>query len=124
MSQAAMRRLMAHAWPGNVRQLENAMERALALTPPGSPIDVAALPPDVREAAGSDAPPPEFSLPAGGLDLDAFLADAERSLIAQALTHTQGNRRRAADMLGIKRTTLVEKIKRLGPPDGGETRTH
>jgi len=117
ISQEAMRLLMAYGWPGNVRQLENAMERALALTPPGTAVDVAALPPDVRDGPGADTPSPDVALPAAGFDLDAFLARTERSLIEQALAQTGGNRRRAADMLGIKRTTLVEKIKRLGPLD-------
>jgi two-component system response regulator PilR (NtrC family) len=120
LSQEVMRRLMAFSWPGNVRQLENTLERALALTPPGAAIDVAALPPDLRDVTppgGADLAAPPVAFPRQGLDLETFLATTERALIRQALTETGGNRRRAAERLGVKRTTLVEKIKRLGPFD-------
>ncbi|WP_396626203.1 sigma-54-dependent transcriptional regulator [Luteitalea sp.] len=111
-SQEAMRRLMAYEWPGNIRQLENTVERALALSPGRSQIDVSVLPPDVR----GDKPGERgvtIALPEQGLDLERELAVVERVYIAQALARTEQNRSRAADLLGVKRTTLVEKIKRL-----------
>ena len=111
-SQEAMRRLMAFDWPGNIRQLENTVERALALSPGRSQIDVSVLPPDVR----GDKPGERgiaIALPEQGLDLERELAAVERVYIAQALSRTEQNRSRAADLLGVKRTTLVEKIKRL-----------
>ena len=54
-----------------------------------------------------------MTLPDGGFDLDAHLALVERDLIEQSLTRTGGNKRQAAELLGVKRTTLVEKLKRL-----------
>lgn len=111
-SQEAMRRLMAYDWPGNIRQLENTVERALALSPGRSQIDVSVLPPEVR----GDRPEEHgttIGLPEQGIDLERELAAVERIYIAQALARTEQNRSRAADLLGVKRTTLVEKIKRL-----------
>ncbi len=111
-SQEAMRRLMAYDWPGNIRQLENTVERALALSPGRSQIDVSVLPPDVRGDRPDDRGA-TINLPEQGLDLEQELAAVERVYIAQALSRTEQNRSRAADLLGVKRTTLVEKIKRL-----------
>ncbi len=111
-SQEAMRRLMAYDWPGNIRQLENTVERALALSPGRSQLDVSVLPPDVRGDRVDD-PAMSIALPEQGLDLERELAAVERVYIAQALVRTEQNRSRAADLLGVKRTTLVEKIKRL-----------
>ncbi len=114
VSQEAMRRLMPYAWPGNVRQLENAIERAAAFRGGRSQIDVGDLP----EEIGAATPPPDampLTLPETGLDLNQFLAGAERDLIARALERTGGNKGQAARLLGIKRTTLVEKLKRLSP---------
>jgi DNA-binding NtrC family response regulator len=110
-SQEAMRCLMAFSWPGNVRQLENIVERALALTPGRSQIEVTDLPPEIR--AVSEPPPEQVTLPDEGLDLDAYLRQVERRLIHQALEKSGGNKHRAAQLLGLKRTTLVEKLKRL-----------
>jgi two-component system response regulator AtoC len=111
-SQDAMRRLMAFDWPGNIRQLENTVERALALSPGRAQIDVSVLPPDVRgdrpDERGASLP-----LPEAGFDLERELATVEHVYIAQALARTDQNRSRAADLLGVKRTTLVEKVKRL-----------
>ena len=112
-SQGAMRALMAYAWPGNVRQLENAVERAVALSPGRTEIDVTALPPELHAA-----PPPTHTpfveLPEEGLNLPHYLSSIERDLILRALERTRSNRNKAAELLGIKRTTLVEKLKRLG----------
>ena len=111
-SQEAMRRLMAYDWPGNIRQLENTVERALALSPGRSQIDVSVLPPEVR-GDRPDERGTTLALPEQGVDLERELAAVERVYIAQALARTEQNRSRAADLLGVKRTTLVEKIKRL-----------
>ena len=111
-SQDAMRRLMAFDWPGNIRQLENTVERALALSPGRSQIDASVLPPDVRGDRPDDRGS-SLSLPEQGIDLERELASVERVYISQALARTERNRSRAADLLGVKRTTLVEKIKRL-----------
>jgi two-component system response regulator PilR (NtrC family) len=112
-SQSAMRLMMAYPWPGNVRQLENAIERAVALSAGRETIDVADLPPEVQETPQATAAP-FVEFPEDGLDLPAYLAAIEKDLIHRALDRTKGNRNRAADLLGIKRTTLVEKLRRIG----------
>lgn len=147
----AMRR---YAWPGNIRELENAVHRAVLLSA-GPLIAVRDLPPPVRavmddhtdeHAALSprasvtapallSAPPPpvssssvspsampvestrgeapEATLPAtGSIDLRQIIEDYENSLIMQAMARTNGNKNRAAQLLGLNRTTLVEMIKR------------
>jgi DNA-binding NtrC family response regulator len=113
VSQSAMRALMAYTWPGNVRQLENAIERAVALSAGRQEIEVADLPPEVP----STPPPtstPFVDFPDHGLDLPGYLSSIERDLVHRALERTGGNRNKAADLLRIKRTTLVEKLKRMG----------
>jgi DNA-binding NtrC family response regulator len=106
VSQEAMRRLMSYHWPGNVRQLENAIERAVAFTAGRSQIDVEDLP---IELIGSDTPPSgsSVSLPEEGLDLIALMASIERDLIERSLDRTNGNKGNAARLLHLKRTTLV-----------------
>jgi len=116
VSQEAMRRLMSFSWPGNVRQLENAVERAVALSAGRTQIDVGDLPTEVQKAQET-ALTTAVTLPEDGLDLDAFIADIERDLIQRSLERTGGNKGKAARLLNLKRTTLVEKLKRLSPQD-------
>jgi two-component system response regulator AtoC len=112
VSQEAMRQLMSYQWPGNVRQLENAIERATAFTVGRSQIDAADLPPEIQNAQ-EPALSSSVSLPEDGLDLERFIASLERDLIQRSLDRTGGNKGKAAKLLNLKRTTLVEKIKRL-----------
>ena len=112
VSQDAMRRLMSYHWPGNVRQLENAIERAVAVSAGRTQIDVTDLLPDVVRQEGPMFPA-ALSLPEEGLDLDGFVAGIERELIQRSLERTGGNKGQAAKLLKLKRTTLVEKLKRL-----------
>jgi transcriptional regulator with PAS, ATPase and Fis domain len=113
VSQDSMRALMAYPWPGNVRQLENAVERAVALSAGRQQIDLSDLPSEVH-LVPSSAQTPSVDLPETGLDMPAYLAAIERDLIQRSLDRTGGNRNRAAELLHIKRTTLVEKLKRFG----------
>jgi DNA-binding NtrC family response regulator len=71
------------------------------------------LPPDLH-AGPEQTTTPFVDFPDAGLDLPAYLAAIERDLIRRSLDRTGGNRNRAAELLRIKRTTLVEKLKRLG----------
>ena len=112
VSQEAMRRLMSYAWPGNVRQLENAIERALAMIGSRKQIELADLPGDLQ-APIEPAAKPTLDLPQDGIDLPALIALIEKDLIDRALTRTERNKGAAARLLGLKRTTLVEKLKRL-----------
>ena len=112
VSQDAMRRLMAYQWPGNVRQLENTIERALAFTAGRGQIDVDDLSTEVQQAQ-MPVIASSVELPDEGLDLDVFIANIERELIERFLERTRGNKGAAARLLNLKRTTLVEKLKRL-----------
>src|SRR5476649_1322525 len=113
VSQEAMRRLMAYQWPGNVRQLENAIERAVAFTAGRSQIDEGDLPTEVQQAHDAIAVTSAVTLPEEGMDLDAFVANIEPELIQRSLERTCGNKGQAARLLNLKRTTLVEKLKRI-----------
>jgi DNA-binding NtrC family response regulator len=113
VSQQAMRRLMAYGWPGNVRQLENALERAVALSGARAQIQTADLPTDLQET-GESPMSSVLALPEDGLDVAEYIGGIERELIRQSLERTGGNKGRAAQLLHLKRTTLVEKLKRMG----------
>lgn len=112
IAQDAQRALMGFAWPGNVRQLENVMERAFALSPGRAQIEVDDLPDELRTgsvATSADA----VAMGDDGIDFDRLVGDFERELIRRALEKSGGNKRMASDLLHIKRTTLIEKLKRL-----------
>jgi transcriptional regulator with PAS, ATPase and Fis domain len=112
VAQDAMRRLMAYAWPGNVRQLENAIERAIAMGGSRTQIEVSDLPADLQARTEPNARP-SLDLPAEGIDLPGLVQQIEKDLIDRALARTDQNKGAAARLLGLKRTTLVEKLKRL-----------
>lgn len=101
----AMELLCRYAWPGNVRQLENELRRAIVLSE--DCITREQLSEELRRAV-SDAP----ALPEG-LDLRAHLDALERSLVLQALERTQGNQTRAAELLGVSRFGLQKMVRRL-----------
>ncbi|MBK6697908.1 MAG: sigma-54-dependent Fis family transcriptional regulator [Myxococcales bacterium] len=122
--------LQSHEWKGNIRALENAVERGVLLAkgPLVQLEDVApsrdsssqmrafAIPPPPPPSTSSMAPAPESerpaALPDGGIDLRAAVATYENELIRRALERTGGNRNQAARLLGLKRTTLVEILRR------------
>ncbi|HET7219761.1 MAG TPA: sigma-54 dependent transcriptional regulator [Vicinamibacterales bacterium] len=114
MSQEALRRMMAYHWPGNVRQLENVVERALAFSQGRPQIDVQDLTPEFQKAEPSSASA-DVWFPDDGIDFEGYISGVELSLIKQSLERTQGNKRQAAKLLKLKRTTLIEKLKRLEP---------
>ena len=78
VSQQAMRCLMAYPWPGNVRQLENAIERAVALSGGRTQIETADLTPDIQQASDAAAAP-DVNLPEGGIDFDAYINGSSTS---------------------------------------------
>jgi DNA-binding NtrC family response regulator len=112
IAQDAQQSLMAYDWPGNVRQLENVIERAFALSPGRSQIDATDLPPELQQVSVT-IDPAEYVLPEPGVDLERVVARFEHALIKRALERTDGNKSQAADLLQLKRTTLIEKLKRL-----------
>jgi len=114
----ALEGLCAQSWPGNVRQLENAVEMAVALSGDRSllvPGDFPPAPLGRPEAALQPAGTPLVDVPDGGLDYERTVALIERSIIEQALRKTGGNKKAAAEMLGLKRTTLSAKVRSLEP---------
>jgi len=111
---AAEEALLRHAWPGNVRELQHAVERAVFLGL-GRTVDVADLPPHVVDGAASPAALNSASPTANGLPpMKRALAVPERQLIIDALDQSGWRRDVAARTLGINRTTLYKKCKRLG----------
>jgi DNA-binding NtrC family response regulator len=113
MSQEGLRRLMAYHWPGNVRQLENVVERSIAFSQGRPQVEVQDLTSELDAATPPD--PPELAFPDEGVDFDQYVSNVELSLIRQSLVRTSGNKRQAAKLLNLKRTTLIEKLKRLEP---------
>ncbi len=118
--------LMAQDWPGNIRQLEHTIQRAFALS--GDRVTLTARDFTIRGRAaatpvGVPAPERHFvTVGRDGLDFDQVVSDFERSLVNQALAVSQGNKARAADLLRIKRTTLLAKMKvfEAGKPQTAE----
>jgi DNA-binding NtrC family response regulator len=132
-SASVMAALCAHDWPGNVRQLENTVYRLVIIAAQGAVesgqvpadlgLDLQAEPlvtPDVVTAPSTETKtltPPSSSarsLPSQGIQLRQLLAQIESDYIDQALKRTQGNRNQAAQLLGLNRTTLVEKLRKRG----------
>jgi DNA-binding NtrC family response regulator len=105
-----MDRLCAHDWPGNVRELENLVER-LVVVAGRREVTLDDLPPHLRLDL-VDLESGHLDLPSSGLDLRMLLTQLEDRLIGQALERTGGNKNRAAELLGMNRTTLVEKLRR------------
>jgi two-component system response regulator AtoC len=112
VSDEAMVHLWEYDWPGNVRELENVVERVAVLTD-GPVIATDDLPPAIRALAAPRAAT-RVTLDAAGLDLNAAVEEFEHRLIAEALRRTRGNKQAAARLLGLKRTTLVAKLRRRG----------
>ncbi len=105
--------LMAYDWPGNVRQLENIVERMVALTANRPAILPADLPGEIQNRDSLNFVP-LIEIPEGGISFQDVVTDMERELIVQSLRKTNGNKKLAAKLLNLKRTTLIEKIKRIG----------
>jgi DNA-binding NtrC family response regulator len=106
---AAMER---YSWPGNVRELQNVIERAVLLGKDNS-ITLADLPVEVRGTGGLIV-----TMPVGQQTLKDALEGPERQIIREVLEANGWNRNSTADQLGINRTTLYKKMKRLGLEDG------
>ncbi len=111
-------RLAGHNWPGNVRQLENAVEMAVALSGDREILYPGDFP--LPSLAASKAMPAAdaavIALPDDGLDFEATVDRFERQILKQALKRTGGNKKQAADMLRLKRTTLSAKLRSLDAP--------
>lgn len=111
ISQEAMRLLMRHDWPGNVRELENAIEYATVMSAGRPRIEATDLPTELTRSG--DVPVLPYQVTEDGLDFRSVVSEVERNLIVQSLELTNGNKARAAQLLELKRTTFVEKLKRI-----------
>jgi DNA-binding NtrC family response regulator len=113
VSHDAMKHLMAFDWPGNVRQLENAIEMAVSLS---GDRELLVLPdfPLVAKPLNDDLLFRNIAIPEDGIHFNTLVSELERRLILQSLEVTGGNKKRAASLLHLKRTTFVEKLKRMG----------
>ncbi len=114
VSDEAMVHLWQYDWPGNVRELENLIERLAVLTD-GPLVTVADLPPAIRALADSSRGL-RSQLSTTGLDLPSAVEEFEQGLIAEAMRRTNGNKQAAARLLGLKRTTLVAKLRKRNHP--------
>ena len=116
----AMAVLRAYPWPGNIRELANAVERAVILSR-GAELEPSAFPNELRAVtlAGPgpvpDAHPPTAGKPASAAEAGFDLHTLEEHGIRRALAATEGNRRRAAKLLGISERTLRNKLKLMEP---------
>ncbi|MFP4087295.1 MAG: sigma-54 interaction domain-containing protein [Desulfobacteraceae bacterium] len=110
-SQEALNLLSAYSWPGNVRELKNLVERLAVLKQEGG-IEVYDLPGKIWGAAGAPAMDMASGIPDEGICLNSAVTEFEKTLILQSLQKAHGVKNEAAKLLNLKRTTLVEKIKR------------
>jgi PAS domain S-box-containing protein len=110
--QDTMRLLVAHRWPGNIRELGNVVERAVFLTGKDPVLKPSSLPPELQPAGSAD-----------GAARVRSIADAEREAIEAALAATGGNRTQAARLLGISAVTLRHKLRAYGTPGKAENAT-
>lgn len=131
MNSAAIMSLCRHDWPGNVRELANLVERLSIMHPysvigvqelpkkfryvddfdENRPVEDSGMPSGIPGLVGLDAP---ALLPVNGIDLKDYLSNLEKQLIQQALDEAGGVVARAAEKLRIRRTTLVEKVRKYG----------
>jgi DNA-binding NtrC family response regulator len=122
-SPEAIEDLMQYNWPGNVRELENLVQR-MAIFCSGKSVVLDELPESYRQNKEQGTrqpvpsmPEPEFNFGTSGIDFNSMVSQFESQLILHALTLTGGNKREAAKLLNLKRTTLIEKIKRKKTED-------
>jgi len=112
LQQDTVRVLMNYSWPGNIRQLENAIEHAVAMSGPERELAPAALPEDILQPASSLLLP-TVAIPDEGINFTSVVSQLERELILKCLEKTGGNKRQAARLLNLSRTTLIDKLHRL-----------
>lgn len=120
VSDEAMKILVNYSWPGNVRELRNLIERLVVLNE-GEAIFPEDLPEKLRTEGGQQTRP-KVPVDSEGISFNTAVSEFEKALIISALEKTNWVKNKAAKLLKIKRTTLVEKIKRynLGKDDGAE----
>jgi len=114
VDEQAMAVIEQYRWPGNVREVENLVERLIVLNEDGI-IRVGDLPDYiVHNTVPSQPTTANVSLPATGVDLDGFLENIENGFIQQALQRSRGNKTLAAALLKLNRTTFIERLRKKG----------
>lgn len=113
ISNDAMKYLMSFDWPGNIRQLSNSVEMAVALSGDNDVLNVEDFP-VVSKPAGAKTSVRAIDIPDDGINFNTMISDLEKQLIIQSLQVARGNKKRAASLLQLKRTTFVEKLRRMG----------
>jgi len=112
ISEEIMTSLVNYRWPGNVRELENLVERLIILKG-GDVVSPDDLPERLREKRQAEGlPAREYVLSTDGVDLNTMLDEIENNMIIKALEISKGVKSKAANLLGLNRTTLIEKIKK------------
>jgi two-component system response regulator PilR (NtrC family) len=109
VSEEALKKLMAYDYPGNVRELENIVERAVALSR-GTEIEVDGLPPNVLDMRASPSTP---IIPAEGVNLQSLLDQYERSLLSEALRLAGGVKKEAAKLVGVSFRSFRYRVEKL-----------
>ncbi len=117
ISHEAMKHLITFDWPGNIRQLENSVEMAVALSGDRELLDKTDFP-TVAGSLDEEVIFDAIDIPNDGVDFNTLVTELEKRLILKSLRVTGGNKKKAAALLKLKRTTFVEKLKRMGIDDG------
>jgi DNA-binding NtrC family response regulator len=113
ISQDTLRLLMAYDWPGNIRQFENSIEHAVAMSLTANEVGPGSLPEDVRLRMQTGSLMPTLMIPDEGINFTSIVTQLERDLIVKCLEKTGGNKRQAARLLNLSRTTFIDKLQRL-----------
>ncbi len=112
VSDSAMKMMMQHSWPGNVRELRNMIERFVVLGEDGDELSTRNLPDKLTNFNDGNVAVAQVEISQDGICLNTAVNEFEKALIVQSLKKTKWVKNRAAKLLHLKRTTLVEKIKR------------
>jgi two-component system response regulator PilR (NtrC family) len=118
VSESLLRRLLDYQWPGNIRELENTIERCVVLGS-GGELDEDSLPTHIRSQAQIGSGGLE-EIPDEGLDLDAYLGNIEKDILLKALDKVGGVRKRAAELLGISFRSIRYRLAKFGIDADGE----
>jgi two-component system response regulator AtoC len=113
VSHEAIKNLMAYDWPGNVRQLQNSIEMAVSLSGDRDFLDLADFPVVCSHSTSAELFQ-SIDIPCDGIHFNTMISNLERRLMLQSLEVAGGNKKRAASLLHLKRTTFVEKLRRMG----------
>jgi DNA-binding NtrC family response regulator len=111
ITKETMKCLTSYHWPGNVRELENLIERLIILND-GSVVEPVDLPERMRSKVRAGSVSGKEKLSPDGVDLNIMLEEIENNMIIQALEISRGVKSKAASLLGLNRTTLIEKMKK------------